>query len=63
MPSQYLPNLIKIRFFGPQLKDLMKPHTKVKSCDLSIMHDNNFMPRCKLSSDWLNTHVTEQGFR
>ena len=27
------------------------------------MHDNNVMPKCKLSSDWLKTHMTEQGFR
>ena len=25
------------------------------------MHDRNDMPRRKLSSNWLNTHVTEQG--
>ena len=43
------------------LKDLTKPHTKAKSGDLSIMHDNNVMPRCKLSSDWLKTLVAEQG--
>ena len=41
----------------------MKPHTKVKSGDRSIMHDNNIMPTRKLSPDWLNTHVTEEGFR
>ena len=45
------------------LKDLTKTHTKVKSDDLSIMHDNNVMPRRKLSPDWLNTHVTEEEFR
>ena len=56
-------NLIKIRSFGPQVKDQTKPHTKVKSCDLYIMHDDNVMLRRKLSSDWLNTYVTEQGFR
>ena len=55
-------NLIKIRSFCLQLKDLTKPHTKVKSCDLSIMHDNNVMLRPKLSSDWLNTHLTKRGF-
>ena len=33
------------------LKDLTKLHAKVKSGDLSIMHDNNVMPRLKLSSD------------
>ena len=54
--------LFTIRSFGP-LKDLTKPHTKVRSCDPSIMHDDNVMPMRKLSSDWLNTHVTEQGFR
>ena len=43
-------------------KDLTKPYTKVKSGDLSIIHDHNVMLRHKLSSDWLNTHVTEQGF-
>ena len=37
----------------------MKPYTKVKSGDLSIMFDNNVLPRRKLSSDWLKTHVTE----
>ena len=40
----------------------MKSLTKVKSGDLSIMHDNNVMPRRKLSSDWLKTCVTEEGF-
>ena len=40
----------------------MKHHMKVKSGDLSIMHDHIVMPRLKLSSDWLNTHVTKQGF-
>ena len=55
-------NLIKIRSFGPLLKDPTKPHTKVKSSDLSTMHDNNVVPRRKLSSDCINTHVTEQGF-
>ena len=52
-------NLIKIRSFDTLLKDLTKPHTKVKSGDLSIMHNSNVMPRRKLSSDWLNTHVME----
>ena len=42
--------------------DLSKPQAKVKSGDLSIMHDDNIMLRCKLSSDWLEIHVTEQGF-
>ena len=56
-------NLIKIRSLRSLLKDLMKPHTKVKSCDLSIMHDHNAMRRHKLSSDWINTHMTKQGFR
>ena len=51
-------NLIKIRSLRSLLKDLTKPHIIVKSGDLSIMHDSNVMPRCKLSSDWLNTHVT-----
>ena len=40
----------------------MIPHKKVKSGDLSIMHDRNVMPRHKLSSDWINTHVTNMGF-
>ena len=56
-------NLIKIGSFSSPLKDLTKSHIKVKSGDLSIMHDHNVMPRGKLSSDWLSTHVTEQGFR
>ena len=34
------------------LKVLMKPHARVNSGDLSIMHDNNVMPRRKLSSNW-----------
>ena len=50
-----------IRSLRLLLKDLTKPHTKVKSGDLSIMHDNNVMPRGKLSSDWLKTNVTEKG--
>ena len=54
-------NLIKIRSFGPL--NITKPYTKFKSSDLSIMHNNNVVPRRKLSSDWLNTHMTEQGFR
>ena len=44
------------------LKDLTKPHTKVKSGDFSIMYNDNFMQRRKLSSDWLSTHMNEQGF-
>ena len=56
-------NLIKIRSLKSLLKDLTKPHIKVKSGDLSIMHDHTFMPRRKLSSDWLNTNVTKLGFR
>ena len=43
------------------LKDLTKSLTNVKSGDLSIMQDKNVMPRRKLSSDWLKTHVTEEG--
>ena len=42
------------------LKDLTKSLTNVKSGDLSIMQDKNVMPRRKLSSDWLKTHVTEE---
>ena len=56
-------NLIKMRSLRSLLKDLTKSLIEVKSGDLSIMHDYNVMPRRKLSSDWLNTHVTEQGFR
>ena len=61
-------NLIKIRSFDPlhyiATKGLMKPHTKVKSGDLSIMHhDKNVMPRPKLSSDKLKNHMTIQEFR
>ena len=44
-------------------KDLWKPQAKVKSCDLLFMHDDNIMLRCKFSSDWLEIHVTERGFR
>ena len=51
-----------VRSLKSLLMDLTKPHTKFKSGDLSIMHDNNVMPRRKLSSDWLSTHVNEQGF-
>ena len=53
---------IKIRSHRLLLKELMKPHIKVKSGELFIMHDHIVMPRRKLSSDWLNTHVTKQGF-
>ena len=35
-------------------------HIKVKSGDLSIMHDHIVMQRHKLSSDLLNNHVTKQ---
>ena len=60
------PNLIKLRSSVRSrrslLKDLTKPHIKLKSGDLSIKHVHNVMSRCKLRSDWLNTHVTEQGF-
>ena len=56
-------NLIKIRSLKSLLRDLTNPHIKVKSGDLSIMHDNTITPRRKLSSDWLNTHGTKQGFR
>ena len=58
----YKQNIIKIRSLRSLLKDLTKPHIKVKSGDLSFMHDHNVMPRHKLSFDWLNSHVTEQGF-
>ena len=51
-----------IRSLTSLQKDLTKPHIKVKSGDLSIMHDHIVMPRRKLSSDWLNTYVTKQGF-
>ena len=41
----------------------MKPHTKVKSGDPSIMHDNIIMPWRKMSSDCRPmTGVTKQGF-
>ena len=50
-------NLIKIRSLRSLLKDLTKSHIKVKSGE-----NHNVMPRRKLSSDWLNTHVTEKGF-
>ena len=52
-------NLIKISSTRSLLKDLKKSNIKIKSGDLSIMHEHNVMPRRKLSSDWLNTHVTE----
>ena len=53
--SLQLDSLIRsLRFL---LKDLTKPHTKVKSGDLSIMHDNKVMPRGKLFSDWLKTNM------
>ena len=59
-------NLIKIRSFDPlpqiATKGSNKLHIKVKSGNLSIMHDHNVMLRRKLSSGWLNTHVNEQGF-
>ena len=63
LTSQMWTNLIKIRSFDPLALIATKGHTKVKSGDLSIMHDNNVMPMRKLSPDWLNTHVTEEGFR
>ena len=37
----------------------MKSLTKVKSGDLSILHDNNVMPTRKLSLDWFKTNVTK----
>ena len=66
--EQILIILTEIRSFDPlpeiatryQIPDTC---TKVKSCDLSIMHDNSVMPTRKMSSDWLKTYVTEQGFR
>ena len=54
-------NLIKIRSFD-LLPEITKHHTKVKSGDLTIMHDNIVQLKCKLSSDWLKIHVTEQEF-
>ena len=46
-------NLIKINSLicslRSLLKDLKNPHSKVKSGDLSIMHDSNVMPRRKSS--------------
>ena len=50
-------NLIKIISLRSLLKDPTKPRIKVISGDLSIMHDHIVMPKRKLSSDWLNTHV------
>ena len=47
-----IPNLNVILWSAP--KDLTKPHKKVKSGDLSIMHVRNVMP--------INTHVTNKGF-
>ena len=41
------------------LRDLTKLHIKVKSGDLSIIHDHIVMARRKLSSDWLNTSTHE----
>ena len=40
-------NLIKIRSFD-LLPEITKHHTKVKSGDLTIMHDRNVMTRRKL---------------
>ena len=62
----YFFSLIKIRSLSLNpsftllhvLKDQTKSLTKVKSCDLSIMHDNNVMLRHKLSFDWLKTYMT-----
>ena len=44
-----------IGFLRLLLRDtcIIKPYTKVKSDDLSNIHDNNVMPRCKVSSDLL----------
>ena len=39
---------------------ILRNHIKVKSGDLSIKHDHIVMLRRKLSSDWLNTHVTKR---
>ena len=56
-------NLIKsvplIRSLRSLLKDLTKSLTKVISGDLSIIKENNVMPRRKPSFDWLKTHVTK----
>ena len=55
-------NLIKIKSFDPlpsiSTQGSIETPYKVKSGDLSIIHDNKVMQRHKLSSDW--THVTEQ---
>ena len=51
------PTLIRIRSLRSLLKNLTKPYIKVKSRDLSIMHDHVVMRRRKLSYNWLNTHV------
>ena len=59
--EQILINLTEIRSFDPLPE--IATCTKVKGCDLSIMHNNSVMPTRKLSSDWLKTYVTEQGFR
>ena len=42
-----------IRSLRSPLKDLTKYLTKVKSGDLSILHDKNFIPRCKLSIQYV----------
>ena len=59
MICRYVHNVIKIisydRSLRLLLKDLMKPHIKVKSGDLSIRHDHNVMPMHIKLSDWLNT--------
>ena len=38
-------NLNKLRSLTSLLKNLTKSLTKVKSCDISIIYDNNVMPR------------------
>ena len=38
------------------LKDLTKSLTKFKSGALSILHDKNVMPRCKLSMQYVHVY-------
>ena len=45
--------LLMIRYLRWLLQDLIKTTYK----DLSILHDNNAVPRRKLSSDWLKNHA------
>ena len=60
-------NLIKldplVRSIRSLLKDLTKPHTKVNLVTFLSCMIPMYMPRPQLSLDWLNVHVTEQGFR